>query len=138
MKHIYNYELFLEETQTSNQTNQYSNQNTNQTSNKPKPKPNQKQSPADELLSRAEDEKNKIVAKKDIIEKGLLKNIKNLEPDNQKDVKTSVREFGDQVKEFDKTVNQIKTLDKTLKKSESDKPEKFKPHMAKAREQNKL
>lgn len=130
MKRIRNFKLFLEE-----MTPQVYLKNL---ANKPKPKPGQPQKPTDDvdtMLQSAEDQKSQIVAKKDAIEKGLLKNIKDLEPGNQKDVKTSVKEFGDQVKEFDKTVKQIKNLDNTLKKA---KPEKFKPNMVKAREQNKL
>ncbi len=130
MKHVKNYKLFLEENTQTYLKN---------VSNKAKPKPGQSQTPTDEvdtILQSTEDQKGKIIAKKDAIEKGLLKNIKELEPENQEDVKTSVKEFGDQVKEFDKTVKQIKNLDKTLKTVKP--PQPYKSQMTKAREQNNL
>ena len=69
-----------------------------------------------------------------MIEKGLLNNINNLEPQNQKDVKTQVNDYKNQVVEFDKTVKQIGQLNKTLKKSAT--PTNTQPHMQKARQQN--
>ena len=134
MKHINTYKLFLE-----------NNPNTPQgylsaLSKKPKLKPNQQQQkPTDEvddILQNTEEQKQKILVKKDIIEKGLLNNIKELEPENQKDVQTQVKDYRDQVKEFDKTVQQIGKLHKTLDKS--NKPTSIQPNMNKAREQNKL
>lgn len=121
MKHIRNYELFLE-----------NNPNTpqgylNALSKKPKLKPNvnnqhqhqqQQQDPTaevDTILQNTEDQKQKIVARKDMIEKGLLQNITELEPQNQVDVKTQVDDYKKQVVEFDKTVNQIDKLKKTIK-----------------------
>ena len=138
MKHINTYKLFLEE----------NNPNTSQgylsaLSKKPKLKPNQQknqqQSPTDEvdsILQNTEDQKQKIIIKKDTIEKGLLNNIKDMEPENQKDVKTQVNDYKIQVKEFDKTVQQIGKLNKTLDKS--NKPSRNQPIMQKAREQNKI
>jgi len=120
MKYLNNYKLFLEEL----------NPNTpqgylNSLSKKPKLKPNQQQksnqqTPTDEvdaILQNTEEQKQKIVARKDAIEKGLLNNIRDLEPENQKDVQTQVKDYGNQVQEFDKTVKQIDKLDQTLKKS---------------------
>jgi len=119
MKRIKDFELFLEET----------NPNTpqgylNALSKKPKLKTNQnsnqKPKSADEvdnILRNTEEQKQKIIAKKDTIEKGLLNNIKDLEPENQKDVQTQVKDYKNQVQEFDKTVKQINQLNKTLKKS---------------------
>lgn len=133
MKHINTYKLFLE-----------NNPNTPQgylssLSKKPKLNPNQQKKPTDEvddILLNTEEQKQKIIAKKDIIEKGLLKDIKELEPENQKDVQTQVNDYRDQVKEFDKTVQQIGKLHKTLDKSNT--PISAQPNMKKAREQNKL
>lgn len=133
---IKNFELFLEEM----------NPNTPQgylsaLSKKPKLKPQQKttQKPTDEvdnILQNTEEQKQKIIAKKDVIEKGLLTNIQNLEPENQKSVQQQVKDYGDQVKEFDKTVKQIGQLNKTLKKSNiAQKPQQ---QMTRAREQNKF
>lgn len=135
MKHISTYKLFLEEM----------NPNTPQgylsaLSKKPK-KPilnnnkNQPPTPTEEvdgILQQTEEQKAKILARKDIIEKGLLNNIQTLEPENQKDVKTQVDDYKKQVVEFDKTVKQIGNLDKSLQKSET--PSKFKSPMQKARE----
>jgi hypothetical protein len=136
MKYINTYKLFLE-----------NNPNTPQgylsaLSKKPKLKPNQnnsQQKPTDEvddILQSTEEQKQKIIAKKDIIEKGLLNDIKSLEPENQKDVQTQVNDYKNQVKEFDKTVTQISKLHKTLDKS--NKPLGAKSNMKKAREQNNL
>lgn len=133
---IKNFKLFLEEL----------NPNTpqgylNALSKKPKIKPQQKpqQKPTDEvdnILQNTEDQKQQIIAKKDAIEKGLLNNIQNLEPENQKTVQQQVKDYGTQVKEFDKTVKQIGQLNKTLKKSNvAQKPQQ---QMIKSREQNKF
>ena len=84
-----------------------------------------------------QDQKQQIVAKKDAIEKGLLNNIQNMEPENQKDVKTQVNDYKDQVVEFDKTVKQIGQLNKTLKKSNINTRQQ-QQQMAKSREQNKF
>lgn len=130
MRYLKKYNLFLEE----NNSQEYLS---NLTKKKPDSKTEQK--PTDEvdtILQSTEDQKKKIIAKKDTIEKGLLNNIKNLEPGNQKDVKTQVREYGQQVKEFDKTVKQIDNLKKTLDKS--NKNVKQQSQMQKARLQNKL
>jgi len=135
MKHIINYELFLEE----------SNPNTPQgylssLSKKPKLKPNQQKTPTDDvdaILQNTEEQKQKIIARKDTIEKGLLNNIKSLEPENQKDVQTQVKDYKAQVVEFDKTVKQIGQLDKALKKSNSP-TVKNRQTMDTARQQNNL
>jgi septal ring factor EnvC (AmiA/AmiB activator) len=116
MKYLNNYKLFVEE----------NNPNTPQgyldsLSKKPKLKPNiQQQKPTDEvdsILQSTEEQRQKVIAQKDAIEKGLLNNIQNMEPENQKDIKIQVKEYGDQVEEFDKTVNQINNLEKQLTKS---------------------
>jgi len=88
----------------------------------------------DGILQQTEEQKAKILARKDLIEKGLLKNIQTLEPENQQDVKTQVNDYKDQVKEFDKTVTQIGKLNQTLKKS--DKPGRFSTQSQKARGKN--
>ena len=123
MKHINNYELFLEDINNPNTPQGYLNSlskkpklkpqvNTNQ----PQQKPNQNQSQqtpteeVDTILLDTEEQKQKIIARKDAIEKGLLNNISQLEPENQKDVKVQVNDYRTQVKEFDKTVKQIPHL----------------------------
>jgi hypothetical protein len=119
MKRIKSFEIFLEEMTNPNTPQGY----LNSLSKKPKLKPNQngqKPKPTDEvddILINTEEQKQRIVAKKDTIEKGLLNNIKDLEPENQKDVQTQVKDYKNQVTEFDKTVKQINQLSKTLKKS---------------------
>jgi len=133
MKHLNNYKLFVEE----------NNPNTPQgyldsLSKKPKLKPIlQQNKPTDEvdnILQNTEEQRQKIIAQKDAIEKGLLNNIQNMEPENQVDVKKQVKEYGEQVDEFDKTVKQIDNLEKTLSKSIiSTKPT---TNMKKARENN--
>ena len=139
MNHIHKYQQFLEQ----------NNPNTpqgylNSLSKKPKLKPRinnqsqqtQQQTPTDEvdtILQNTEEQKQKIIARKDMIEQGLLNNIKNLEPENQQDVKTQVKDYKDQVVEFDKTVKQIGKLDQTLKKS--NRPI-ISNNMQKAREKN--
>ena len=142
MKYLNSYELFLEELnpntpqgylnslakkptitqQKPNQQNQQNQQKTDQ------------QTPTDEvdgILQNTEEQKQKIIARKDAIEKGLLKNIQQLEPDNQKDVKAQVNDYKNQVQEFDKTVKQIGKLNQTLKKSNV--PIKSNPNMQNAR-----
>lgn len=134
MKYLNNYKLFVEE----------NNPNTPQgyldsLSKKPKLKPNlqQKQKPTEEvdnILQNTEEQRQKIIAQKDAIEKGLLNNIQNMEPENQVDVKKQVQEYGEQVEEFDKTVKQLDNLGKTLSKSNiSTKPTTY---MKNAREKN--
>jgi len=146
MKHLSNFELFLEE----------NNPNTpqgylNSVSGKPpvnstiKPNPNttqnQKQQPpqtpteeVDGILQNTEEQKQKILLRKDAIEKGLLNNINQLEPQNQKDVKTQVADYKKQVTEFDKTVQQIGKLNQTLKKSNI--PTSQQPTINNARQKN--
>jgi len=132
MKYLNNYKLFLEE----------NNPNTpqgylNSLSKKSKFKPNIQNKPTDEvdnILQNTEEQRQKIISQKDTIEKGLLNNIQNMEPENQIDVKKQVKEYGEQVEEFDKTVKQIDNLEKTLSKSNiSTKPIN---NMKKARENN--
>jgi hypothetical protein len=131
MKYLKNYTLFQEE----------SNPNTPEgylksLSQKPKLNKNKKDDSddVDSILQNAEEQKQKIVAKKDVIEKGLLNNIRDLEPENQKDVKTQVNDYRNQVKEFDKTVTQIDSLNKTLKKSNT--ANRFKSNIQNARGKN--
>lgn len=124
MKHITNFELFLED-MNPNTPQGYLNSITKKPIVK-KPivqNQNQKvvpQTPAEEvdgILQNTEDQKQKILLRKDAIEKGLLNNIREMEPQNQKDVKTQVNDYKTQVTEFDKTVKQIGKLNQTLKKS---------------------
>jgi len=139
MRYINDYKLFLEEMNNPNTPQGY----LNSLSKKPKLKLNKPQTkiqtPTDEvdnILVNTEDQKNKIVARKDMIEKGLLQNIQQLEPENQVDVKQQVDDYKNQVEEFDKTVNQISQLNKTLKKSNiRNRPNSS---MQKAREENNL
>jgi hypothetical protein len=141
MRKINNFEKFLEEMNNPNTPQGY----ISSLSNKPKLKPQQTQQnknqqqrrPTDEvddILLNTEEQKQKIIAQKDMIEKGLLNNIRDMEPENQKDVKTQVKEYGDQVKEFDKTVNQIGQLNKKLK--DSDKKIRPNPSIKNARDKN--
>ena len=124
MKHIYNYEVFLEDNNNPNTPQGYINSLSNKSKIKPvqnnnNQKPNN-QKPTDDvdnILQNTEQQKQNIVAKKDVIEKGLLQNIQDLEPENQKQVKTQVQDYKTQVQEFDKTVQQIDKLNQTLKKS---------------------
>ncbi len=139
MKYLNSYNLFLEDLNNPNTPQGY----LSALSKKPKLKPNQQnkqqQKPTDEvdtILQNTEEQKQKIVAKKDMIEKGLLNNIKDLEPENQKDVQTQVKYYKTQVTEFDKTVKQIGKLNQTLNKS--NKSSVGRSQMTKAREQNKL
>jgi soluble cytochrome b562 len=137
MKHINNYELFLEDINNPNTPQGYLNSLSNKPKLKTQQKPKQQQKPTDEvdvILQNTEDQKQQIVAKKDAIEKGLLQNIQQLEPENQKDVQTQVKDYKDQVTEFDKTVKQIDQLNKTLKKSNIRNTSR--PQMDKARSQN--
>ena len=90
----------------------------------------------DNILQDTEIQKQNIVAKKDVIEKGLLQNIQELEPENQKIVKTQVQDYKTQVQEFDKTVQQIDKLNKTLKNSNVN--QKSNPNMKTVRTQNKF
>ena len=140
MKHINSFKIFLED----------ANPNTpqgyvNSLSKKPVLKPNQNikkptnlktTDEVDTILQDTEAQKQQIIAKKDMIEKGLLSNIQELEPQNQKDVQTQVNDYKTQVKEFDKTVQQIGKLNQTLKKSN------IKPNnqqsIQNARQQNKF
>src|SRR5574344_704986 len=98
MKHLNNYKLFVEE----------NNPNTPQgyldsLSKKPKIKPKNQQKKTteevDNILQNTEEQRQNIIAKKDAIEKGLLNNIQNMEPENQVDVKNQVKEYGEQVEE---------------------------------------
>lgn len=151
MRHIQNYELFLEEMTNPNTPQGYLNSLSKKpkiSNNRPRPQQNQQgqqrnnqqqQTPdqeVDGILQQTEDQKAQIIARKDMIEKGLLNNIQTLEPQNQKDVQTQVNDYRTQVKEFDKTVKQIGKLNDTLKKS--NRPVKFQSQMQKAREQSKL
>lgn len=143
MKHLNNYKLFLE--MNNPNTSQGYLSSLSKGTKKPKliNKPtnqqnqqNQQQTPTEEvdnILQQTEDQKQQIVARKDLIEKGLLNNIQTLEPENQKDVKTQVNDYRNQVKEFDKTVKQIGSLNQSLKKSE--KPGRFSSQIQKSRNQ---
>lgn len=121
MKHISNFELFLEEIVNPNTPQGY----LSSIAKKPVLKPNNQKTPppqtpteeVDGILQNTEEQKQKILLRKDAIEKGLLNNINQLEPQNQKDVKTQVADYKTQVTEFDKTVKQIGKLNQTLRKS---------------------
>lgn len=138
MKHLSNFELFLEDINP-NTPQGYLNSITK----KPilKPNTNQKtpppQTPTEEvdgILQNTEEQKQKILLRKDAIEKGLLNNINQLEPQNQKDVKTQVADYKKQVTEFDKTVQQIGKLNQTLRKSNI--PNNQPPIIKNARQKN--
>ena len=138
MKHIRNFELFLEDIVNPNSPQGYLNSlskkpvlksNTNQ-----KNKPQTPTEEVDGILQNTEEQKQKILLRKDTIEKGLLNNIREMEPQNQKDVKTQVNDYKNQVTEFDKTVKQIGVLNKTLKKSNI--PASPTPNMNNARQKN--
>ena len=142
MKKIKTFKLFLEENNPNTPQGYLNSLRT------PKPKTNanlnnnQKQQKSDndnvdDLLRNTEEGKEKIIAKKDAIEKGLLNNINDLEPENQEEVKKQVNDYRSQVKEFDKTVQQIDNLNKTLKKSKSELP-KDSQQMRRARQQNNM
>ena len=88
----------------------------------------------DGILQNTEEQKQKILLRKDAIEKGLLTNINQLEPQNQKDVKNQVADYKKQVTEFDKTVQQIGKLNQTLKKSNV--PTNNQPTINNARQKN--
>ena len=148
MKYLSNFELFLEDMnpntpqgylnsltkkpivknpipQNQNQQNQQNQQNV------------EPQTPAEEvdgILQNTEEQKQKILLRKDAIEKGLLNNIREMEPQNQKDVKTQVNDYKTQVTEFDKTVKQISKLNQTLQKSNV--PNKSKSNIQNARQKN--
>jgi hypothetical protein len=142
MIHINDYQKFLEQMTNPNTPQGY----LSTLSKKPKLKPNitnnnnnAQQKPTDEvdnILQNTEEQKQQILIKKDAIEKGLLNNIQNMEPENQKDVQTQVKDYKTQITEFDKTVKQISKLNQTLQKS--NKPTPNKPYMQKSREQNKF
>lgn len=133
MKHLNNYMVFLE----------MNNPNTpdgylKSLANKPKAKiqiNSQQKKPTDQvdtILQNTEDQKEKILAQKDAIEKELLnKNV--LEPDNKVTAKNLVKDYKNQISEFDKTVNQIDKLKQTLSKSNVNKPISY---MKQAREKN--
>ena len=90
----------------------------------------------DDLLRDTEKQKQNIIAKKDAIEKGLLNNIRDMEPDNQKEVQTQIQDYDKQVNEFDKTVKQIDKLNQILQKSNSN--SNFKSNIKKSRQENNL
>ena len=133
MKHLNNYEVFLEDMNNPNTPQGYLNSLSKKPKLKTQPQQNKQngqnqqsqqnqnqQKPTDEvdqILFDTEQQKQTILARKDAIEKGLLNNINQLEPQNQQDVKTQVNDYKNQVVEFDKTVTQIGKLNKTLKKS---------------------
>ena len=144
MIHINNYEIFLENGMNNPNTTQgYINSLSNKTKLKPVQNNNNHQinnnkptDGVDNILIDTEQQKQNIVAKKDVIEKGLLQNIQDLEPENQKEVKTQVQDYKNQVQEFDKTVQQIDKLNQTLKKSNINSVSN--PNMKKVRTQNNL
>ena len=124
MKKILTYQLFLEDMNNPNTPQGYLSALSKPVV-KPKPVNRQQQQQqqlkpteeVDNILTQTEEQKQRIIAQKDAIEKGLLNNIRQLEPENQEDVKTQVNDYRNQVKEFDKTVQQIGKLNQTLRKS---------------------
>ena len=139
MNYINNYQKFLEQLINPNSPQGYVNSLTNRPKLNQQNQKNQQQKPTDEvdaILQNTEEQKQKIIARKDAIEKGLLNNIRGLEPENQKDVETQVKDYKTQVTEFDKTVAQIGKLNQTLKKS--NRTPVSQPSMMKSREQNKI
>lgn len=143
MKHLKKFNLFTEDNNP-NSPQGYMNS----LSNKPKLKPNttqnqnqksDEQTPTDEvddILVDTEQKKDDIIIKKDTIEKGLLNNIRQLEPENQKEVKQQVDDYKKQVVEFDRTVTQIGKLNKTLK--DSNVPDRSQSQMKNARVKNRI
>lgn len=88
----------------------------------------------DNTLKSTEEQKNKIIAQKDAIEKEFLnKNI--LEPDNKNAAKKLVDDYKKDITEFDKTVKQIDKLQQTLNKNNSN-TNTTKPTIKQAREKN--
>lgn len=136
MNRIKTYKIFLEENSDNKDSQEYLDSLGQKLKNKNKSN-NPEEDEVDNLLYDTEEQKKKVIAKKDTIEKGLLNNIRDLEPDNQKEVQTQVQDYKKQVQEFDKTVKQIDNLNKTLKKSNNAKPTNFQ-NMRKARQQNNL
>ena len=141
MKHINNYEIFLEDNNNPNTPQGYINSLSNKAKiksvqNNNQPNNHKPTDDVDNILQNTEQQKQNIVAKKDVIEKGLLQNIQDLEPENQKEVKTQVQDYKTQVQEFDKTVQQIDKLNQTLKKSNV--RQKNNPDMKTVRTQNKF
>lgn len=121
MKHINSFELFLEFTNPNtpqgylNSLNKKPKLKTNIKSNQPPQKPTDE---VDKILLDTEEQKQRIIAQKDAIEKGFLNSVGNtMEPENKKTAQVMVNDYKNQVKEFDKTVKQIGQLNKTLKKS---------------------
>jgi vacuolar-type H+-ATPase subunit I/STV1 len=142
MKKIKTFKLFLEENNPNTPQGYLNSLRTSKPKTNANLNNNQKQQKSDtdnvdDLLRNTEEGKEKIIAKKDAIEKGLLNNINDLEPENQEEVKKQVNDYRSQVKEFDKTVQQIDNLNKTLKKSKSELP-KDSQQMRRARQQNNM
>lgn len=127
MKHIRNYEIFLEDMNPNTPQGYLNSLSKQPVKSTVKPSVNQNnknqqqpQTPSEEvdgILQNTEEQKQKILLRKDTIEKGLLNNIREMEPQNQLDVKTQVADYKNQVGEFDKTVKQIGKLNQSLKKS---------------------
>jgi len=142
MKHLKKYKIFTEDIDNPNTPQGYLNSLSKKPKLKPNNQPQQKsndQKPTDEvddILVDTEQKKNDIIVKKDTIEKGLLNNIRQLEPENQKEVKQQVDDYKKQVVEFDRTVTQIGKLNKTLK--DSNVPDKSKSQTQYARVKNRL
>lgn len=139
MKNINSYDKFLEDMNNPNTPQGYLNSLSKKPKLKPKQNQQQEKTPTDEvddILVNTEEQRQSIVAKKDAIEKGMLNNIRDLEPENQKEVTSQVRDYRDQVTEFDRTVKQIDKLNTTLKKS--NRPDNSKSIIQKSRSQNKF
>ena len=143
MKHIRNYEIFLEDMNPNTPQGYLNSLSKPPVKSTVKPNVNQNnknqqpQTPSEEvdgILQNTEEQKQKILLRKDTIEKGLLNNIREMEPQNQKDVKTQVADYKNQVGEFDKTVKQIGKLNQSLKKSNV--PINTQPNIQNARQKN--
>jgi len=134
MKKIKTFKIFLEENNP-NTPQGYLNSLTKKTKLKPNTSQSKTTDEVDNILRDTEEQKKNVIAKKDAIEKGLLNNIRDLEPENQEDVKGQVKDYKTQTVEFDRTVKQIDKLNKELKKS--NRPQVSNQEQ-KARQQNNL
>ena len=134
MKKIKTFKIFLEENNP-NTPQGYLNSLTKKTKLKPNTSQSKPTDEVDNILRDTEEQKKNVIAKKDAIEKGLLNNIRDLEPENQEDVKGQVKDYKTQTVEFDRTVKQIDKLNKELKKS--NRPQVSNQEQ-KARQQNNL
>ncbi len=114
MKHIKEYTIFLEEANPNTPNGYLNSLSKKPILNKKIIKPTEV---VDNVLLKTKEQEDTIIKQKDVIEKGLLNNVRDLNPENQKEVKKQVKDYGDQLKQFKKTTAEIDILSKTLKKS---------------------